>query len=98
MHESLDAVLEFDKDAECRDAADNALEGLADELRHVLDLLHIRRLALRLDGDALTRGGVLRRIGQHRTQPFPLLRRDMPRGERLPQKPMDKEIGIAADG
>ena len=55
MNQSLNAVLELDEDAERRHAADDALVGLAHELRHVLDLFHIGRLALRLDGNALTR-------------------------------------------
>ena len=53
VDEALDAIVELDEDTEGRDAADDAGEFLADELRHVLDLLHVRRLALCLDGDAL---------------------------------------------
>ena len=98
MHEPLDAVIELDEDAECGHAADDALVGLADELRHVLDFLHIRGLALRLDRDALTRRGVLRRLRQDGAQLLTTLRRDMPRGERLAQEAVYHEIGIAADG
>ena len=98
MHKSLNAVLKFDEDTEGRNAADNPLERLTDELRHILDLLHIRRLALCLDGDALTRGGVFRRVRQHRAQPLPLLRVNMPRRKGLAQESVHKEIGIAADG
>ena len=98
VHEPLDAVVELDEDAECGHAADDAFVGLADELRHVLDFLHIRGLALRLDRDALTRRGVLRRLRQDGAQLLTPLRRDMPRGERLAQETVYHEIGIAADG
>ena len=88
VNQPLNAVLELDEDAERRHAADDTLVGLAHELRHVLDLFHIGRLALRLDGDALTRRGVLRRLGEERTQTLAFLRRDMPRGKRLAQETM----------
>ena len=88
MNQPLNAVLELDEDAERRHAADDTLVGLAHELRHVLDLFHIGRLALRLDGDALTRRGVFRRLGEERTQTLAFLRRDMPRGKRLAQETM----------
>ena len=97
MNQPLNAVLELDEDAERRHAADDTLVGLAHELRHVLDLFHIGRLALRLDGDALTRRGVLRRLGEERTQTLAFLRRDMPRGKRLAQETMHEEVGVASD-
>ena len=98
MYEPLDAVLKLDEDTERRNTADDTLEGLADELCHVLDLLHVRGLTLRLDGDALARGGVLRRIGQGDTQPLALLCGDVSRGKGFAQETMHKEIGIASDG
>ena len=97
VNQSLNAVLELDEDAKRRHAADDALVGLAHELRHVLDFFHIGRLALRLDGDALTRRGVFRRLGEERTQTLAFLRRDMPRGKRLAQETMHEEVGVASD-
>ena len=97
VHESFDAVIELAEDAERRDAADDGIESVADKLRHVLDLLHVLRLALRLDGDALTRRGVLSDLGQEAPQAFLPLRRDRARRKRLAQQAMHDEVGIAAD-
>ena len=98
MYEPLNTILKLDEDTERRNTADDTLEGLSNELCHVLDLLHVCGLTLRLDGDSFTRGGVLRRIRQHGTQPLALLCGDVPRGKGLAQETMHKEIGIASDG
>ena len=97
VHEPFDAVFQLAEDAEGRDTADDGVESVADELRHVLDLLHVLRLALRLDGDALTRRGVLSNLGQETPQAFLPLRRDRARRKRLAQQAMHDEVGIAAD-
>ena len=98
MHEALDAVVELDEDAERRDARDDALELLADELRHVLDLLHVGRLAFRLDGDALALGGPVRDVGERRAQLLLALARQRTAAlERLAQQAVHDEVRIAAD-
>ena len=98
MHEALDAVVELDEDAERRDARDDAIELLADELRHVLDLLHVGRLALRLDGDALALGGPVRDVGERRAQLLLALARQRAAAlERLAQQAVHDEVRIAAD-
>ena len=97
MDESLDAIVELDKDAESRDTTDDAGELLADELRHVLDLLHVRRLALRFDRDALALRSVVSDLRQHRAKLRLALSRDAARRERLAQQAVHDEIRIAAN-
>ena len=97
MNEALDAIVELDEDTEGCDAADDAGEFLADELRHVLDLLHVRRLALCLDGDALALRSVVRNLRQHRAQLRLALCRDAARRKRLAQQTVHDEVRIAAN-
>ena len=97
MDEALDAIVELDEDTEGRDAADDAREFLADELRHVLDLLHVRRLALCLDGDAFALRSVVRNLRQHRAQLRLALCRDAARRKRLAQQTVHDEVRIAAN-
>ena len=97
MDEALDAVLELDENAERRDAGDCARERLVDELRHVLDFLHVRRLALGLDGDALALRRVVGDVGELQPQLGLALLRQRAGRERLAQQAVHDEVGVAAD-
>ncbi|MNW49387.1 hypothetical protein D3C74_268020 [compost metagenome] len=55
-------VLQLDEHAEARDAADNAREFLPYLIQHVLRFLQLFRVALRLHGDTLPLGRLLRDI------------------------------------
>jgi len=91
-------VPELDEHAEARDAADDAVELLADLVEHELAFLELLRVPLRLDRDALALGRLPGDVRQFRRQLV-----DPLRGERsaarqhLADDPVNDEVRIPPD-
>ena len=97
MNESFDAVFKLDKDTELRDTRNDTRECIADKLLHVLDFLHIRRIALSFDRHALAARCVLSNAREHGRIARLLFNGHRARLKCLTQKAMDDEIRIAAN-
>ncbi|MNI65748.1 hypothetical protein D3C73_1212670 [compost metagenome] len=96
--EPLHRVLQLDEHSEARHAADNPGEFFPDLIQHELGFLQLFRISLRVHGDPLPLGRLLRNLLHTTGQVFlPCFRQGPAMLNDLADDPVDHQIRIAAD-